>query len=198
MFVRASQSVNWELKSLGEAKTPPGMKEDPNLLFLGSTMPLYFRSFGGSTSVVTKVLVNAATPSARHASRPMPGSLSQNSRLGIAPSWPSNSHVPISRSTVSRVGLIRTVTYRGEAAVISSTGSSRYEPSTNIVFCGGNHRSHCTKSSCSQTSRPPEIWRKLLHVLAEQFHRPRPTDSLSDNRCRRLQFPLQGRPNPSL
>ncbi len=72
----------------------------------------------------------------------MPGSLSQNNLRGTRPSCCSNSHDPSSRSSVLRVGIIRAVTNREYAEVITNTGNSRAVPSSRGIFRGGNHKSH--------------------------------------------------------
>lgn len=83
----------------------------------------------------------------------MPGSLSQISRRGTAPSCWINSHDPNSRSSVFRVGIIRPVTNLENAAVITNTGNKHAVPSSSGIFFGGNHRSHWAASPGSQTSR---------------------------------------------
>ena len=154
LFAFANQPVSWSLKSCGEVNDLPGMNEVSNQPFLRFTMPLDSGSFGGSsTSRVASVPMNAATPSARLAPRPMPGSLSQSNRRGTAPRWPSSSHVPSSRSSVLRVGIILASMKRECAAVITSTGSNRAVPSSSGIFRGGNHKSHCATSPGSQTRR---------------------------------------------
>lgn len=90
--------------------------------------------------------MNDATPSARRRPRPMPGSLSHSSRRGTRPSCWISSHVPSSRSSVFRVGIISPVTNRECAAVITSTGNSFAVPSSSGILRGGNHRSHCAAS----------------------------------------------------
>ena len=85
-FASSSQSLNWALKSAGEANERPGMNEVSNQPLRRSTMPLDSGSRGGSnTSLVASVPMNAATPSAWRLPRPMPGSLSQISRRGTRP-----------------------------------------------------------------------------------------------------------------
>lgn len=97
--------------------------------------------------------MNAATPSARRWPRPMPGSLSQISRRGTRPSCWISSQEPNSRSSVFRVGIIRPVTNRECAAVITNTGNSFAVPSSSGIFRGGNHRSHCAASPAAHTIR---------------------------------------------
>ena len=58
-----SQSANWVLKSAGDAKSRPGMKEVSKNPLRRSTMPLDSGSYGLSRcSVVASVPVNAADP----------------------------------------------------------------------------------------------------------------------------------------
>lgn len=60
------QSVNWELKSAGDANVRPGMNEVSNHPLRPSTMSLDSGSRGGSnTSLVAEVPMNEATPAAR-------------------------------------------------------------------------------------------------------------------------------------
>ena len=64
-FATVSHAVNWVLKSAGEVKVLPGMNEVSKNWLRRSTMPLDSGSRGRSrTSVVARVPVNAATPSA--------------------------------------------------------------------------------------------------------------------------------------
>jgi hypothetical protein len=65
-FALVSQSVNCSLKSAGDANLRPGMNEVSNQPLRRSTTPLDSGSLGGSsTSLVAKVPMNDATPSAR-------------------------------------------------------------------------------------------------------------------------------------
>ena len=130
------------------------MNEVSNQPLRRSTTPLDSGSRGGSsTSLVASVPMNDATPSARRCPRPMPGSLSQISRRGTRPSCWISSHDPNSRSSVLRVGIIRPVTNRECAAVITSTGNSFAVPSSSGILRGGNHRSHCAASPAAQLIR---------------------------------------------
>ncbi len=129
------------------------MNEVSNHALRRSTIPLDSGSFGGnSTSLVARVPMNDATPSARRDPRPMPGSLSHSNRRGTRPSCWISSHDPSSRSSVLRVGSILAVTNLECAAVITSTGNLLVPSSSGILF-GGNHRSHCAASPGSQTRR---------------------------------------------
>ena len=110
-FAMDSQSVNWSLKSAGEANWRPGMNEVSNQPLRRSTIPLLSGSRGGSsTSLVAKVPMNAGTPTERCWPRPIPRSLSQISRRGTRPNSCSSCHIPSSRSSVVRVGIIRAST----------------------------------------------------------------------------------------
>ena len=86
-FAMLSQSVNWVLKSAGDAKSRPGMNEVSNQPFRRSTTPLDSGSRGrSSTTLVAKVPANTAVGSVSFR-RPIPDSLSQISRRGTRPSW---------------------------------------------------------------------------------------------------------------
>ena len=64
-FARVSHAVNWSLKSAGDVKVRPGMNEVSNQPLRRSTRPLDSGSLGGNnTSLVAKVPMKAATPSA--------------------------------------------------------------------------------------------------------------------------------------
>ena len=116
--------------------------------------PLDSGSRGGSnTSLVARVPMNEATPSARRWPRPMPASLSQINLRGTRPSCWISCQEPSSRSSVLRVGIIRPVVNRECAAVITSTGNSFAVPSSSGILRGGNHRSHCAASPGDQVSR---------------------------------------------
>ena len=146
--------MNWVLKSAGDAKSRPGMKEVSKNPLRRSTRPLDSGSYGLSRcSVVARVPVNAPTPSACRLPRPIPDSLSQISRRGTRPSCCSSSHIPSSRSWVCRVGIIWATMNRECAAVITMTGNSVLRPSSSGIFFGGNHRSHCAASPGSQVNR---------------------------------------------
>jgi hypothetical protein len=130
------------------------MKDVSNQPFRRSTTPLDSGSRGGSsTSLVAKVPMNEATPSARRCPRPIPGSLSQISRRGTRPICWISSQDPNNKSSVFRVGIIRAVMNRECAAVITSTGSSLVVPSSSGILRGGNHRSHCAASPGAQLIR---------------------------------------------
>ena len=130
------------------------MKEVSNHPLRRSTTPLDSGSRGGNnTSLVARVPMNEATPSARRWPRPMPGSLSQINRRGTRPSCWISSHDPNSRSSVFRVGIIRPVTNRECAAVITRTGSNLAVPSSSGILRGGNHKSHCAASPGAQMIR---------------------------------------------
>ena len=59
----ASQSLNWSLKSAGDAKSRPGMNDVSNQPLRRSTTPFDSGSRGGSnTSLVARVPMNAGTP----------------------------------------------------------------------------------------------------------------------------------------
>jgi hypothetical protein len=63
----------------------------------------------------------------------MPVSLSQISRRGTAPSDPSNSHIPASRSPVIRDGIIRAMMNRECEDTITNTGKTfDFPPPTGI------------------------------------------------------------------
>jgi hypothetical protein len=82
-----SQWLNWALKSAGDSKWRPGMKDVSKKPLRRSTMPLDSGSLGGSsTTLVASVPANTATGSVT-LRRPMPGSLSQINRRGTRPSW---------------------------------------------------------------------------------------------------------------
>ena len=77
------------------------------------------------------------------------------------------------------VGIIRPSMNREYAAVITSTGSSTFEPSSSGIFCGGNHRSHCAASPGSPGQPVRGVDRSMLRtqppdVVAEPGDRPRP------------------------
>ena len=85
-FAVVSQSVNWALKSAGESKCLPGMKEVSKNPLRRSTTPLDSGSFGGSSTIlVASVPANTAAGSVNFPG-PIPGSLSQISRRGTRPS----------------------------------------------------------------------------------------------------------------
>jgi len=97
--------------------------------------------------------MNDATPSARRCPRPIPGSLSQINRRGTRPSCWISSQDPNNRSSVFLVGIIRAVTNRECAAVITNTASSLAVPSSSGILRGGNDKSHCAASPGAQVSR---------------------------------------------
>ena len=131
------------MKSAGEAKSRPGMKEVSKNPLRRSTTPLDSGSYALSCcTVVANVPANAPTPSACRLPRPMPDSLSQINRRGTAPSRVSSSHIPNSRSAVCRVGSITANMNLEYAQVITSTGNSAVVPSSSGILYGGNHKSH--------------------------------------------------------
>ena len=153
-FALVSQSVNWASKSAGDVNDRPGMNDVSNQPLRRSTTPFDSGSRGGSsTSLVARVPMNAATPTAGRCALPMPVSLSQISRRGTRPSCWISSHDASSRSSVVRVGIIRATMNLECAAVITSTGSNFAVPSSSGIFFGGNQRSHCAASPGSHVNR---------------------------------------------
>ena len=150
-----SQSVNWVLKSAGDAKSRPGMNEVSNQPFRRSTTPLDSGSRGRhSTTLVAKVPAKTAVGSVSFR-RPIPDSLSQISRRGTRPSCSRSDHEPSSRSSVLRVGIIRPSVNRECAHVITSTGNNDLDPSSSRTLRGGNHRSHCAASPAAHVNLSP-------------------------------------------
>ena len=135
--------MNWSLKSSGDVKVRPGMNEVSNQPLRRSTSLLDSGSLGGNnTSLVAKVPMKAATPSARRLTATDAGLV-----VPDQPTWdPSklldSSQEPNSRSSVFRVGIIRPVTNRECAAVITNTGRSLLVPSSRGILRSGNHKSH--------------------------------------------------------
>jgi hypothetical protein len=129
-----------------------GMNEVSNQPLRRSTTPLDSGSHGGSsTSLLATVPMNTLTPAANRFPRPMPVSLSQISRRGTRPNCCSRSHMPSSRSSALRVGIIRASMNRECAHVISKVGSNFAVPSSSAILTGGNHRSHCAASPADQS-----------------------------------------------
>ena len=97
--------------------------------------------------------MNTDTPAANRLPLQIPASLSQSSRRGTRPNCCSRSHMPSSRSSVLRVGIIRPRVNLECAHVITRVDSNRAVPSSNGILNGGNHRSHCAASPGDHTIR---------------------------------------------
>ena len=138
------------------------MKRCRKNLFIRSTMPLDSGSLGGRSLISKpKEPANAATGSVGRR-RPMPDSLSHNSRDGTACASCSSAHIPPSRSGVVRDGSIRAWMNPENAEVITSTGGVSVLPTPTGSGSCGNQRSHCTWNPGSCTSRSAGIRRRVF------------------------------------
>ena len=126
--------------------------------------------------------MNSATPRAGFLPRPIPPSLSHNSRLGTAPKPCNSSHIPSNRSVVVRVGRILAMVNLEYAAVITNTGRSGDDPSSRGIAAGGNHKSHWITSPASHTNLSAGSTRRYSGRMLRTFSRNQDSDPTQPTR----------------